>query len=164
MINLLLIYSSFHTKRQPSWPWRPQAEEADVLAEAWEADLDRRLCLSSLALCLASFCLWANNLAYAAASSLFLTCLFLFKARILRFLWRVIGVMSLWIFGAFVVPSFLPSLGGRGRRTTYCRTSSSFDKLKSFLILLALFGPSLRGIVTSVRPGISPSPVVVFKH
>ena len=37
-------------------------------------------------------------------------------------------------------------------------TSSSFDKLKSFLILEALFGPKRRGNEVSVRPGISFSP------
>ena len=52
-----------------------------------------------------------------------------------------------------------PSLAGSGRLTTYWRTSSSFFKLNNLRILDARFGPRRRGIVTSVRPGISCSPV-----
>lgn len=51
-----------------------------------------------------------------------------------------------------------PSFSGSFRRITYLRTSSSFDKLKSFLIFEARFGPRRRGTVVSVNPGISPSP------
>ena len=41
---------------------------------------------------------------------------------------------------------------------TYFRTSSSLDKLKSFLILLALLGPLILGFSVSVKPGRSCSP------
>lgn len=53
---------------------------------------------------------------------------------------------------------YLPSFCGRGLLTTYWRTSSSLDRLNSFLILLALLGPRRRGMVVSVRPGMSFSP------
>ena len=52
-----------------------------------------------------------------------------------------------------------PSLSGSALLITYCLTSSSLLRLKSFLILDALFGPSLLGCVLSVRPGISLSPM-----
>lgn len=41
---------------------------------------------------------------------------------------------------------------------TYFLTSSSFDRLNSFRILDALFGPLILGFSTSVRPGKSLSP------
>lgn len=69
--------------------------------------------------------------------------------------WSVTGVIRRWIFGAFLRCLVLPSFKGRGRFTTYCRTSSSFPKLNNFLILDARFGPRRRGTVLSVKPGIS---------
>ena len=52
----------------------------------------------------------------------------------------------------------VPPLGAIGLLTTYWQTLSSLVRLKSLRILLALLGPSLRGTVVSVRPGISPAP------
>ena len=54
----------------------------------------------------------------------------------------------------------LLSVAARGLLTTYCLTSSSLLKLNNLRILLALLGPRRRGIVLSVRPGISCSPEV----
>jgi hypothetical protein len=73
--------------------------------------------------------------------------------------------MILWIFGAFCL-SF-PVLEVNFLLTTHFLTkaiSSVFFKAKSFLILLALFGPNLLGISTSVRPGISLSPFLEMER
>lgn len=77
--------------------------------------------------------------------------------------WSVTGVIRRWIFGAFLRCLVLPSFKGKGRLTTYCLTSSSFPKLNNFLILDALFGPRRRGIVVSVKPGISYNYIQLFQ-
>jgi len=120
-----------------------------------EALLRRRLAsslrsFSSLARCRIS-------LAYSAASALLLSARFFFRATRKRLRWRRRGVTRRWILGA-LVRSFLPSFSLSGRRTTYCRTSSSFVRLKSLRMWLARLGPSRRGTVLSVSPSISPSP------
>ena len=66
-------------------------------------------------------------------------------------------------FGNDSINIYIPSFAVSGLLTTYCLTSSSFDKLKSFLILLALLGPRRRGTVLSVTPGISWSPFFNLK-
>lgn len=58
----------------------------------------------------------------------------------------------------------MPSLTGSGLLTTNLRTSSSLDRLNNFLILLARFGPRRRGNEVSVKPGMSFSPVMMFKR
>jgi len=71
--------------------------------------------------------------------------------------WSITGVIKRWILGALkrcFLPS-LPSFWAKGRLMTYCRTSSSLVRLKSFRIFEARLGPSRRGTLTSVRPGIS---------
>merc|ERR1719219_58830 len=73
----------------------------------------------------------------------------------------MMGVTKRWTFGALYF-CFLPSLAGSGRLITYWHTLSSFDKLNNFLILDALLGPSLLGMVLSVSPGISPSPFLTM--
>merc|ERR1711893_458108 len=116
--------------------------------------------LSSLA-SLASFCLWAKILEYSAAARRFFSARLLFRATLCLFLCRTPGVTRRWILGALYL-CFLPSLAGRGRLMTYWVTSSSLVKLNSFLILEALLGPSLLGMVLSVRPGISASPFLTM--
>lgn len=132
-----------------------QEDEADAFVAEFRAEDRRRRTCSFRSF--ASFCRWARILAYSVASSRRFTARCLFFAS--RFLFRCSssGVISRWIFGA-LDRSFFPSFTGMGRRTTYCRTSSSFDKLNSFLILFARFGPSRRATVLSVNPGISFSP------
>merc|ERR1719340_544857 len=115
-----------------------------------EADLLRLASLASFA----SFCLWARIFAYSAAANLFISPLLLLRASLCLFLWSITGVTRRWTLGAANF-CFLPSLRGRGLLITYWQTSSSLVRLNSFLILLARLGPSLRGIVLSVSPGIS---------
>ena len=86
---------------------------------------------------------------------IFLSTLFLRAIR-RRLCCRARGVTRRWILGALVL-GFLPSLF-RGFRTTYWRTSSSLERLKSLRILLALLGRRQRGTVVSMSPGISFSP------
>lgn len=107
--------------------------------------------------CRFSFCLWANSLAYSAAASLFFSDRCLLRASTFLLRWILTGVTRRWILGALEL-GLRPSFSGRGRWTTYCRTSSSFERLKSFLILPTLLGPRRRGAVVSVNPGISCSP------
>lgn len=123
--------------------------------------LDKRFLLASFFF-LASRYLWANNWAYSAACSFLFWARWCFSRRSFLFWYNLLGVMRRWIFGAFVLGffgSFLPSFTGSGRLITCLRTSSSLDKLNNFLILEARFGPKRRGNWTSVRPGISFSPV-----
>lgn len=68
---------------------------------------------------------------------------------------RVTGVIKRWILGAFVRCLDFPSFSGIGLLITNWRTSSSFVRLNSLRIFEALFGPNLRGMVSSVSPGIS---------
>ena len=58
-------------------------------------------------------------------------------------------------FNGMLKKVLLLSVAARGLLTTYCLTSSSLLKLNNLRILLALLGPRRRGIVLSVRPGIS---------
>merc|ERR1719188_1651417 len=83
--------------------------------------------------------------------------LLLLSAILCLLRWSITGVISLCTLGAANF-CFLPSLRGRGLLITYWHTSSSLVRLNSFLILEALLGPSLRGMVLSVSPGISDSP------
>merc|ERR1712124_94984 len=109
------------------------------------------LCFFSLLLPLSKI------LAYSAAANLFFSPLLLLSAILCLLRWSITGVISLCTLGAANF-CFLPSLRGRGLLITYWHTSSSLVRLNSFLILEALLGPSLRGIVLSVSPGISDSP------
>merc|ERR1719516_40104 len=131
--------------------------ETDLLDSRREADLLRFSSLASFA----SFCLWARILAYSAAASLFFSPLLLFRASLWRLRCNMTGVTSLWTLGAANF-CFLPSFRGRGLLMTYWHTSSSLVRLNSFLILLALLGPNLLGMVLSVRPGISASPFLTM--
>merc|ERR1712080_411767 len=110
---------------------------------------------------LASFCLWAKILAYSAVALRFFSARLRLSARRCLLRCNIIGVTRRWTFGALYF-CFFPSLAGRGRLITYWQTLSSFDKLNSFLILDALLGPSRRGIVLSVSPGISASPFLTI--
>merc|ERR1719470_332630 len=123
--------------------------ETDLLDSRREADLLRFSSLASLA----SFCLWAKILANSAAASLFFSPLLLFSASLWRLRWSITGAANF---------CFLPSFRGRGLLITYWQTSSSLVKLNSFLILLALLGPNLLGMVLSVSPGISASPFLTM--
>lgn len=69
--------------------------------------------------------------------------------------WRVRGVMRRCILGARKRCLVLPSFKGRGRLMTNCLTSSCLVRLNSLRILDARLGPSRRGMVLSVSPGIS---------
>merc|ERR1719470_612107 len=131
--------------------------ETDLLDSRRDADLLRFGSLASLA----SFCLWAKILANSAAASLFFSPLLLLSASLWRLRWSITGVTSLCTLGAANF-CFLPSFRGRGLLITYWQTSSSLVKLNSFLILLALLGPSLLGMVLSVSPGISASPFLTM--
>merc|ERR1719319_934734 len=136
---------------------RRSLAETDLLDSLREADLLRFSSLASLA----SFCLWARILAYSAAASLFFSPLLLLSASLCLFLWSITGVTSLCTLGAANF-CFFPSFRGRGLLITYWHTSSSLVRLKSLRILLALLGPSLLGMVLSVRPGISASPFLTI--
>jgi len=131
----------------------------DALLSRWEADLFLRSSLASLA----SFCLWAKILAYSAVAWRFFSARLRLRASLCLLRCNMIGVTKRWTFGALYF-CFLPSLTGSGRLITYWQTLSSFDKLNNFLILDALLGPSLRGMVLSVSPGISPSPFLTMVH
>lgn len=95
------------------------------------------ICISCL-FSLASLALFANNLAYSAASCLALAARPFFNAISCLLRCSLCGVTNRWIFGAFVLGFFgsgFPSFGSIGLRMTYCLTSSSLPKLKSFRIL-----------------------------
>merc|ERR1719297_433507 len=131
--------------------------ETDLLDSRREADLLRFSSLASFA----SFCLWARILTYSAAASLFFSPLLLLRASLCLFLWSITGVTRRCTLGAANF-CFFPSLRGSGLLMTYWQTSSSLVRLNSFLILLARLGPSLRGMVLSVSPGISASPFLMM--
>ncbi|CAA6658858.1 unnamed protein product [Spirodela intermedia] len=105
--------------------------------EGLEAAERRDLFLArlSLLLSLCSFSLAASSFWYSAASDLALAILFFLSAILARFLCSV-----------------------RRYVLTYLRTSSSLERLKSFLIFEALFGPLILGFSMSVNPGRSFSP------
>ncbi len=63
--------------------------------------------------------------------------------------------------GAASAPRRIPPVARTFRKTlTYLRTSSSLVRLNSFRILEARLGPRSRGLLSSVRPGTSDSPVL----
>ena len=105
----------------------------------------------------ASFARRASNFAYSEASARDFSPHLRFRASKWRLRCRRTGVMRRWIFGA-LNRCGLPSFCGSGRLMMYCRTSSSLLRLYSLRILPTRFGPSLRGMVVSVSPGISSSP------
>merc|ERR1719348_2810888 len=84
--------------------------------------------------------------------------LLMLSQRLMLMLTRVTNLCTL---GALYL-CFLPSFRGRGLLMTYWQRSSSLVRLNSFLILLALLGPSLLGMVLSVSPGISASPFLTM--
>lgn len=116
--------------------------------------LDNLLFLSSLA----SFDLLARSLAYSAASCLAFSPLLRFRDKRWRFRWSLTGVIRRWILGA-LYRTGLPSFWGRALLMIYCLTSSSLERLYSLRIFPTLLGPSRRGLTSSVRPGISVSPL-----
>lgn len=127
--------------------------------EDWRRE-DLRL-LESAFLSLSSLYLRASFFSYSSRSVLDFTRLFFFRASRLRLCCRTAGVTRRWILGQanfWRLPSFL----GRGLFTTYCLTSSSFDRLNSLRILDARLGPRRRGTFVSVRPGISLTPFLTM--
>merc|ERR1711962_981925 len=69
----------------------------------------------------------------------------LFFAMMALFLCNLTGVTSRWIAGLFIFCLVWPSFNGRGRRIMYCRTSSSFIRLKSFRIFPTRLVPIVVG-------------------
>merc|ERR1719350_840270 len=117
--------------------------------------------LSESFLALIILALEAMTFLYWASASMARSALDLAAAFCARFLWSLTGVISLWIFGALDLALCL-SLASRLRLITYLVTSSSLSRLKRALILLALLGPNLLGMVLSVSPGISASPFLTM--